>query len=82
MKVIWITDAHYISDYKIELTFNDGVRKEIDFNFILDKHKKTFAPLRDQNIFRNFKLDGWTLTWKDGSIDVSPESLYEQALLS
>ena len=35
------------------------------------------APLRNLAVFHNFTLDGWTVTWQDGSIDIAPEYLYE-----
>ena len=31
MELIKIIKADYIKDYKIEITFNDGLKKEIDF---------------------------------------------------
>ena len=34
-------------------------------------------PLRNLAVFHNFTLDGWTVTWQDGAIDIAPEYLYE-----
>ena len=36
-----------------------------------------FAPLRDKAVFDRFDLDGWTVCWLDGTIDIAPEHLYE-----
>ena len=38
---------------------------------------KLFAPLRDKAVFDRFDLDGWTVCWLDGTIDIAPEHLYE-----
>ena len=34
-------------------------------------------PLRDKAVFDRFDLDGWTVCWLDGTIDIAPEHLYE-----
>jgi hypothetical protein len=33
--------------------------------------------LRDKDVFARFALDGWTVTWLDGTVDIAPEHLYE-----
>ncbi len=79
MKLVWVTQAKYLHDYVVALTFNDETRCELDFTKVLDMRRKLFSPLLDKDIFRQFSLDGWTLTWKDGTIDIAPERLYEAA---
>jgi hypothetical protein len=32
------------------------------------------------SVFRNIALDGWTVTWQDGTIDIAPEYLYEHGV--
>ncbi len=78
MKLIWITDAKYLNGYKMMLTFNDGVKKTFDFATLSGSKEKLFGTIKDLNVFRNFKLDGWTLTWNNGATDIAPEFLYEQ----
>ena len=39
-----------------------------------------FAPLRDKRVFSRFDLDGWTVTWLNGSVDIAPEHLYEKGI--
>ena len=79
---VFVTNAQYVKDYIIELTFNDGIKAEVDIkkNISLDKD---FAPLNYLSTFKEFKLggrNGQTLTWLDGKIEISPEKLYELAL--
>ncbi len=79
MALVWVTRAEHLHDYMVELTFNDGTQSVVDFSKILDMRIRFFAPLLDMEVFKKFTLDGWTLTWKDGTIDVAPEYLYEAA---
>lgn len=72
----WVTSARKLDDYNLELTFNDGKRSIVDCLPLIDKYK-LFAPLREKSVFDNFSLDGWTVTWLNGTIDIAPEYLYE-----
>ena len=77
MELIWITTAKVLEGYKLHLTFNSGTCKEFDFQQVLARGQPVFEPLKNLATFRNFVLDGWTLTWQDGMIDIAPEYLYE-----
>lgn len=71
-----MTQAQYLGGYRVRLTFNDSVRGVFDFADLV-KEDKLFAKLEDQSVFKSFALDGWTLTWLDGRVDIAPEYLYE-----
>jgi hypothetical protein len=73
-----VTSARYVSDHMLELTFNDGLKAEIDFSPWIEKYE-FFKPLADIDYFKNFSLDGWTVVWENGA-DVAPERLYEIAI--
>ncbi|MGC4128053.1 MAG: DUF2442 domain-containing protein [Bergeyella sp.] len=73
MSLIWITKADYISEYKIEFTFNTGEKFLVDLEKYLDKG--IFEELRNKDYFKNFKLNSWTIEWENGA-DFSPEFLY------
>ncbi|MBO7268917.1 MAG: DUF2442 domain-containing protein, partial [Bacteroidales bacterium] len=47
----------------------------------LDGSNPAFHPLKDRSVFADIKLDGWTVTWMDGTVDIAPEFLYEQGTL-
>ena len=72
----WVTEARVAGGFKLELTFNDGCRRIFDCLPLIDKYQM-FAPLRDSEVFANFALDGWTVSWLNGTIDIAPEHLYE-----
>ena len=61
-----VIDATYLGDYKIQLTFNDGVKGEIDLQ--LELEGEIFAPLKDIAYFKNFKIIGHTLAWENGAL--------------
>jgi hypothetical protein len=69
--------AKYLKDYKIELTFKDGKVGIVD----LEEYKNrggVFESFKDLAYFKNFSLDGVTLTWLD-DVDIAPERLYQIA---
>ena len=68
--------AKYRGDYRIELTFHDGVQATVDFQRWLDG--PVFEPLKDRDYFQLFFLDGGTVAWPNGA-DIAPETLHEQA---
>jgi len=69
-----VTKAKYVKDYLIEVKFNDGTKKTIDFKAWLDG--PIFEPLRNKEYFKKFFIDGPTLAWPNGA-DIAPETLYE-----
>ena len=76
MDLIWVTDAKYVSGYKIKLIFNNGVQAIVDLK---DSIKgKVFQPLKDIEYFKKFKKNKWTIEW-DCEADFAPEYLYELA---
>jgi len=68
--------AEYYSDYKIIITFNNGVKKIVDLE--QDLWGTMFKPLKDKNLFKQFRIDKdiHTIVWPNGA-DFSPDSLYE-----
>jgi hypothetical protein len=71
-----IIRAEYRGGYRIHVTFNDNSEKTIDFSQWLDG--PIFEPLKDQDFFQRFFIDGGTVVWPNGA-DIAPETLYEHA---
>ncbi len=69
-----VIKAKYIKDYRVWVEFNDGKKGEIDLASKI--WGEVFEPLKDLHYFKNFKISGHTLSWKNGA-DLAPESLYE-----
>jgi len=71
-----VTEAEYLKDYKILITFNNGVKKIVDMEH--DLWGTMFEPLKDKNLFKQLRVDKeiHTIVWPNGA-DFSPDSLYE-----
>ena len=80
MELIWVTAAKVLEGHKLHLTFNNGACKVFDFAQVLAKGMPIFEPLKNLTVFRNIVLDGWTVIWQDGTIDIAPEYLYEHGV--
>jgi hypothetical protein len=72
----FVRDASYISEYKLLLTFEDGIAKIANLEPYLDG--EIFEPLKDIGYFKTFRVDQEldTIVWENGA-DISPDFLYE-----
>ena len=77
----WVIAAKALDEYRLYLTFNDGSERIFDCLPLIEKYK-IFAPLCDKDVFASFTLDGWTVSWLDGTLDIAPEHLYEMGVAS
>jgi len=73
MKLIWVTEAQYLNDFKIKIIFNDGITKIVNLEKHLDM--PIFQSLKDKDFFKDFRLNPFTIEWKNG-VDFAPEFLY------
>jgi hypothetical protein len=65
-KYLRITEAKYVSDYKIGLTFNDGTERVMDFEPFLRKAQNPhITKYRQMRQFKSFRLDYGDLMWGD-----------------
>ena len=65
-----------LSDYKLELTFENNEIKIFDVKPYLDTG--LFKTLKDRHIFEMVKVSFDTIEWPNG-IDLDPEVLYEKS---
>ena len=68
-----IIEARYVAGYRIELRFNTGLRKTVDFSHWLKG--PVFEPLRNRAEFRKFFIAGGSVCWPSGA-DIAPETLF------
>ena len=68
-----VTEAKYVADYRVRVSFNDGTSGQLDLSGSLDG--PIFEPLRDIDYFRSFSIVGHTLAWPNGA-DFAPEYLH------
>lgn len=71
-----VTGVTHIQDYRLKLTFDNGVTKEVNLEGEL--YGEIFEPLRDVSLFSQVYVnpDTNTIEWPNGA-DLAPEFLYE-----
>jgi len=72
----FVKNLKYLSDYKLELKFEDGSVREVDLSSHLDG--EVFEPLKDKRFFQTVRVhpDLDTIVWDNGA-DMSPDFLYQ-----
>lgn len=61
-----VTQAEYVSGYKVRVTFNDGTAQEVDFEPFLRKARNPdLTQYRQMRKFKNFRLHYGDLMWGD-----------------
>jgi hypothetical protein len=73
-----VTDARYIGNYKVEVTFNNGQKGVADLSDALIG--PVFEPLKEKSVFSQLRVDEEleTIVWPNG-VDLAPEYLYFQS---
>lgn len=74
--ILKITDASYVRDYILRLTFNNGEIKLCDFLPLAQKG--ICKKLQNIEYFRNFRLDPFTVDWNN-EIGFAPEFLLQHS---
>lgn len=73
-----VIHAEYLDGYRIKVSFNDGIRRIVDFTNLINRFP-VFKALADINVFKKFHVTD-TLEWDNGKIDIAPEYLYENGM--
>ena len=58
------------------VTFSTGEKRLFDTT---ELKGPAFAPLADEKIFNNPVLFHGVITWKNGEIDIAPETVYKES---
>ncbi len=74
--VIKVSGVRPLENHRLWVRFNTGEVKIFDFTSLLGQ--TAFAPLADEEIFRQVYIDYGVTVWLDGNIDIAPEALYAQ----
>ena len=75
-----IAGVRHVGEYRLELTFTNGERAELDFRDSVVGRGGVFAALEDVENFRRVVVDPeiGTITWPNG-VDFCPDVLYSRA---
>ena len=74
--IIKVSGVRPLVDHQLWIRFNTGEIKIFDFSPLLGQI--AFAPLADEDVFRQVYIDYGVTVWQDGNIDIAPEILYAQ----
>ena len=76
--ILHVTDAKYLEEYRVEVSFNDGKKGIVDLSQSLEG--TIFNPLKNRSLFSQLRVDKEldTIVWPNGA-DLAPEYLYFQA---
>jgi hypothetical protein len=72
--------VRYLGDYRLELGFSDGLRREIDLRERIAGRGGVFRPLADFDFFKQVQVEpeAGTIVWPNG-VDFCPDVLYSLA---
>lgn len=73
-----VTEASYIDEYLLRLSFSDGRNGVVDLrDTICNDHRPIFLELKSKENFKRFHVAMDTVVWENG-LDLAPEYLYEK----
>lgn len=75
---IKISGVRPMKDWLLWVRFNTGEAKIYDFKPLLER--SAFAPLKNEDVFREAYIDYGVTVWLDGEIDISPYELYNNGV--
>ena len=72
-----VRQVRHVKEYRLELSFSDGTKGEIDFKERIIGRGGVFAPLEDVEFFRRVQVDreAGTIVWPN-ELDFCPDVLY------
>jgi len=77
-----VTEAKYLSGYRLLLTFNDGAARVVDFGPFLQKARNPdTTDFRDLKRFKSFRIDHGDLVWGDYQMIFPIMDLYRGTIL-
>jgi hypothetical protein len=73
-RLMGIVTVKPLNDFRVQLTFNDGVQKIVDLERFL--YGPIFEPIRhNRQMFLDATVRGGTIAWSNGA-DIDPNVLY------
>ena len=75
--LLTVKSVRPLTGYKLCLRFSTGEEKIVDLSSLLNE--PVFTALKDVSVFNSVYVDYGTVVWNNGTIDIAPEYLYENA---
>ena len=76
--LLTVKSVRALTDYKLLVCFSTDEKKIVDISSLLEE--PVFSALKDVTVFNTAYVDYGTVVWNDGTIDIAPEYLYENAI--
>jgi hypothetical protein len=73
-----VTEVRYLNRYRIQLRFEDGSAGVADLSGYPNQNN-VFRAFLDLEYFKRFRVQYGTLIWRNGEVDIAPETLYSLA---
>lgn len=74
-----VIKAEALEDYRIMVTFGDGVRKKVDLTRYINT--AAFSVLKDKNNISKFICRGYFIEWPEHDLDMSADTLWHEGEL-
>ena len=74
---IRVTDIKPLKNMKMLVTFSTGEKRLFDASRLTGS---AFEPIRDDKTFSSPLINHGVITWKDGEIDIAPETVYAESI--
>jgi hypothetical protein len=73
-----VADLEVLPGFRLRVRFNDGTEGSVDMRaFINSSAAGVFAPLRDENRFRQASIVMGAVTWP-GDLDLAPDAMHRE----
>lgn len=77
-----VSKVKYLSDYKLEIKFDDGKVNVVDFEKFLNKSQNPMiSKYKNINKFKKVEIDTGFLSWNDGEMEISSQTLYNNMII-
>ena len=72
-----VLEVEHLGEYRLRLTFSDGLVRELDFAGVIEGRSGVFEPLGEPAFFAQVTVDtvAGTIAWPNG-VDLDPDVLH------
>ena len=74
---IEVADVKILDDYMMIVHFSTGELRLFDATSLFKY--PAFKALEDEEVFKGAVVEYGVVTWKDGEIDIAPETMYQNS---
>lgn len=77
-ETIKVKSVKVVSDLCLLITFSTGEKRIFDATTLLQY--PVYQPLTNEELFKQAYIEGGTVVWDNGEIDIAPETLYHNSI--